>query len=49
MGNKSDLPSNVEFSKAESFAKQIGAKHFEVSAKENRNIDELFKDIALSL
>ena len=44
MGNKSDLISvrEVSFEEANQYAMEIKAQYFEVSAKENNNINEMF-------
>ncbi|XP_034941474.1 ras-related protein Rab-21 [Chelonus insularis] len=46
-GNKIDLEKdrNVTVEEAEEYAKQVGAVHFHTSAKQNRNIEELFLDL----
>ncbi|KAH0534836.1 ras-related protein Rab-21 [Cotesia glomerata] len=46
-GNKVDLEKdrNVSIEKAEEYAKQVGAVHFHTSAKQNRNIEEMFLDL----
>ncbi|XP_015609245.1 ras-related protein Rab-21 [Cephus cinctus] len=46
-GNKLDLENdrNVTVEEAEAYAKQVGAVHFQTSAKLNQNIEELFLDL----
>ncbi|CAD6241478.1 GSCOCG00009275001-RA-CDS [Cotesia congregata] len=46
-GNKVDLEKdrNVPIEEAEEYAKQVGAVHFHTSAKQNRNIEEMFLDL----
>ncbi|XP_057333727.1 ras-related protein Rab-21 isoform X1 [Microplitis mediator] len=46
-GNKIDLEKdrNVSIEEAEEYAKQVGAVHFHTSAKQNRNIEEMFLDL----
>ncbi|XP_074115539.1 RAS oncogene family member Rab21 [Cotesia typhae] len=46
-GNKVDLEKdrNVSIEEAEEYAKQVGAVHFHTSAKQNRNIEEMFLDL----
>ncbi|XP_043286671.1 ras-related protein Rab-21 isoform X2 [Venturia canescens] len=46
-GNKIDLEKdrNVTVQEAEEYAKQVGAVHFHTSAKQNRNIEEMFLDL----
>ena len=48
VGNKVDLESqkNVNFEKGSEYAKQIGAHFFEVSAKDNIGLTDLFEDCA---
>ena len=47
-GNKCDLSDDRKISRqeAEAKAREAGMKYFEVSAKENINIDEVFADLA---
>ncbi|XP_065837807.1 ras-related protein Rab-21-like [Oscarella lobularis] len=47
VGNKIDLEKNrhVSQSEAESYAEQVGAKHYQTSAKLNRGIDDMFLDL----
>lgn len=47
VGNKIDLikDRNVPLDVAEAYAQQVGAKHYETSAKLNDGIDELFIDL----
>ncbi len=47
VGNKIDLikDSNVPLDIAEAYAQQVGAQHYETSAKLNDGIDELFIDL----
>ena len=51
VANKTDLEEQRKIKKeeGESIAKKYGVNFFEVSAKDNKNIDELFLDIAKSL
>ncbi|XP_015116076.1 ras-related protein Rab-21 [Diachasma alloeum] len=46
-GNKVDLEKDrsVSFEEADRYAKQVGAAHFHTSAKQNRNIEEMFLDL----
>ncbi|KAK0088990.1 hypothetical protein PV325_009873 [Microctonus aethiopoides] len=46
-GNKIDLEKdrNVSIEDAEEYAKQVGAVHFHTSAKQNRNVEEMFLDL----
>ncbi|KAH3764688.1 Ras-related protein Rab-21 [Pelomyxa schiedti] len=50
-GNKVDLDRNrvVELQEAEDYAASVGAKHYLTSAKLNKGIEEMFKDIAKRL
>ncbi|XP_026472927.1 ras-related protein Rab-21-like [Ctenocephalides felis] len=47
VGNKLDLEQdrNVSVEEAESYAAQVGAKHFQTSAKLNEGIEELFSSL----
>ena len=47
VGNKNDLEKNrkVTFEKGKEFANLHGMKFFETSAKENRNVEEAFKEM----
>jgi len=50
VGNKIDLESRqVRKEEAEEYARSIGIRYFEVSAKNNTGIDELFTAIATAL
>ncbi|CAG0900561.1 unnamed protein product [Cyprideis torosa] len=51
VGNKDDDPENkvVLREDAEAYAKQMGIQLFETSAKENKNVDEMFYAIAHSI
>lgn len=51
VGNKTDLEKqrHVSLEEAESYAKSVGAKHFQTSAKLNKGIDELFLDLAKAM
>ncbi|XP_011299308.1 ras-related protein Rab-21 [Fopius arisanus] len=46
-GNKVDLEKDrsVSIEEADKYAKQVGAVHFHTSAKQNRNIEEMFLDL----
>jgi small GTP-binding protein len=46
IGNKCDLPKNVDSEKAAMFAKQYNMKFFEASAMNDFNIKEMFQSIA---
>ena len=48
VGNKSDLEENRKISKetAEDLAKKYGIKFYEVSAKDNKNIENIFEETA---
>lgn len=50
-GNKIDLEKDrhVTVSEAESYAAQVGAKHFHTSAKLNKGIEEMFLDLSKSM
>lgn len=47
-GNKIDLEKqrNVPIEEAEEYAKTVGAKHFQTSAKLNKGIEEMFLDLS---
>jgi len=47
-GNKTDLEKQrtVPVEEAESYAAEVGAHHFQTSAKLNHNIEELFLDLS---
>ncbi|XP_012268559.1 ras-related protein Rab-21 [Athalia rosae] len=47
-GNKVDLERdrNVSQEEAEEYARQVGAVHFNTSAKQNHNIEEMFLDLS---
>ena len=45
VGNKSDLQINVEQSLIDEFAKESKIPYMSKSAKDNKNIDELFEEI----
>jgi len=47
VGNKLDMDRNriVQKQKAEEFAKSVGAKHFETSAKLNQGVKEMFSEL----
>ena len=51
VGNKIDLTTDrkVTNQEADDYAKGLGLKYFEVSAKENINIEDMFLDIAKAL
>lgn len=51
VGNKSDLADTrtVKYEDAINYAKKIGVRYYESSAKENTNINEIFKQIALDI
>lgn len=51
VGNKIDLTQDrkVMETEADDYAKGLGLKYFEVSAKENINVEEMFTDIAKAL
>ena len=50
VGNKIDLESRqVRTEEAEEFAKSLGLRYFEVSAKSNQGIDEMFTEVAKAL
>ena len=47
MGNKIDLDDHtVSRDEANDYARGLGLKYYEVSAKQNVGVDELFKDLA---
>ena len=45
VGNKSDLEINVEQSLIDEFVKESKIPYMSISAKDNKNIDELFEEI----
>ena len=47
-GNKIDRERIVSLSEAEEFARSVGAKHYNTSAKLNEGVTELFLDLAKS-
>jgi len=50
VGNKIDLETRqVRREEAEEYARSLGLRYFEVSAKNNTGIDELFTEVAKSL
>ena len=50
VGNKIDLEARqVRREEAEEYARSIGIRYFEVSAKNNTGIDDLFTEIAKAL
>ncbi|KAE8875700.1 hypothetical protein PF005_g13909 [Phytophthora fragariae] len=49
VGNKSDVPSNFDFSKAQQFADEIGALVFRTSAKTGEGVQALFESLAVQL
>jgi Ras-related protein Rab-21 len=49
VGNKCDSPSEFEFTKAQEFAKEIGASVFKTSAKTGDGVHELFETVAMDL
>ena len=47
VGNKIDLENHtVSKDEANDYAKGLGLQYYEVSAKQNVGVDELFKDLA---
>ena len=49
VGNKNDLEINVEQSLIDEFGKENEIPYISTSAKENKNIDELFEEIRKKL
>lgn len=49
VGNKSDMLSNFDFSKAQQFANEIGALVFRTSAKTGEGVQSLFETLAVQL
>lgn len=49
VGNKSDVPSNFDFAKAQQFADEIGALVFRTSAKTGEGVQSLFESLAVQL
>jgi hypothetical protein len=49
VGNKSDVPSDFDFAKAQQFADEIGALVFRTSAKTGEGVQSLFESLAMQL
>ncbi|CAH0521984.1 unnamed protein product [Peronospora belbahrii] len=49
VGNKSDVSSSFDFSKAQQFANEIGALVFRTSAKTGEGVQSLFESLAVQL
>jgi len=49
VGNKGDLPRAVDQARAQSLAEEFDMAYFEVSAKENTNVDNAFLTLLKSI
>lgn len=49
VGTKSDLSTEIDQNEIEDFSKTTNMKYYQISSKENKNINELFEDIGEKL